>query len=59
MKYIVKRQDDHGNIFNASMWYDDLVDAVAAKDRREENVHKQMFWIEDQKGRCVDVHLHT
>ena len=59
MKYRVKRQDDHGNIFNASVWYADLAEAEAIKHELERVPHKQHYWIEDGEGRRVDVHPRT
>jgi hypothetical protein len=50
MKYRVRRQDDHGNVFNASIWFDNLADAITAKENREQFDHKQMYWIEDEEG---------
>jgi hypothetical protein len=57
MKYHVRRQDDHGNIFNASGWYENLANALRAKQRCEQYPHKQMYWIEDEEGRRVDEKL--
>ena len=57
MKYRIRRQDDHGNIFNASVWYEDLATAAAIKRELERQPHKQMYWIEDEEGRVVSPSL--
>ena len=55
MKYRIRRQDDHGNIFTASVWYEDLAEAAAIKRELERQPHKQDYWIEDEAGQLVDV----
>ena len=54
MKYRVKRQDDHGNVFTVphdGVWYEDLSEAEAIKRALERVPHKQDYWIEDEEGR--------
>jgi hypothetical protein len=53
MKYRVRRQDDNGHVFNASMWYEDLATAAAIKRELERQPHRQMYWIEDEEGQRV------
>jgi len=56
MKYRVKRQDDHGNVFTVphdGVWYEDLREAAAVKQALEHRPHKQDYWIEDEEGRMV------
>jgi hypothetical protein len=54
MKYRVRRQDDHGNVFTVpqeGMWYETFEEAIAIKQVLEEYHHKQMYWIEVEEGR--------
>lgn len=55
MRYRVRRQDDHGNIFTVpreGAWYESLDAAAAVKREFEHRPHKQTYWIEDEDG-CV------
>jgi hypothetical protein len=54
MRYHIRKQDDHGNVFNASVWYNTFAEALRAKERHEEYEHKQMYWIEDEDGQRVE-----
>ena len=56
MKYRVKRQDEHGNVFTVphdGVWYEHLAEAAAVKQALEHRPHKQDYWIEDEEGRRV------
>jgi len=56
MKYRVRRQNDHGNVFTVpqdGVWFEDLSEAAAVKRALELNPHKQDYWIEDEEGRTV------
>jgi hypothetical protein len=56
MKYRVRRQDDHGNVFTVpheGIWYDTFEEAVEAKQTLEQYPHKQMYWIEDDEENHV------
>ena len=55
MKYCVKRQDDHGNVFKTPMWFTTLAEAVEVKEILEKYAHKQMYWIEDEQGWQITV----
>jgi hypothetical protein len=60
MKYRVKRQDDHGNVFTVphdGVWYEDLSEAEAIKRALEGRQHKQDYWIEDEEGHAVPASL--
>jgi hypothetical protein len=55
MKYRVRRQDDHGNVFTVpheGVWYEDLREAAAVQRALELSPHKQDYWIEDEEGRA-------
>jgi hypothetical protein len=56
MRYRVRRQDDNGNVFTVpheGVWYECFEAASAAKQKLEQHVHKQHYWIEDENGRAV------